>query len=528
MFIFHSRRSTTGDQMVPYNPRMTDIRSEPILKVTTAAPPDVATDLLVVPMFAEDSLSEAQLDVLNRATGGEVGRARASGEFRPKANELFVTPFAENGWASRRVGLVGVGSNDEGVISRLRAAAATVAKEARRRRIRNVAVVLRHEQSGADAAQAVAEGVLLGGFDGGRYRTASSSDSATTPLEVFEIVAGSGDGVAIETAVRRGAILATSANLARELSNEPANVLTPTVFAERARAMVVEHGVAVDVLEEDAIRKLGMGMLLGVARGSIEPPRLLVMRHESADASEGPLLGLVGKGVTFDSGGISIKPADGMDAMKHDMAGGAAVVGAMRAIGALQLAVRVVGIVPMVENMPGGRAVKPGDVLTSASGKTVEVLNTDAEGRLILGDALWYARQLGATHLVDVATLTGSCVVALGHAASGLFGQPSSWVEAVQAAATQTGERVWPLPLYEDYREQLKSEVADLVNVGGRLGGACTAASFLQEFSEGTPWAHLDIAGTGWLDDVRADATKGATGVMVRTLAELAARSASW
>ena len=252
------------------------------------------------------------------------------------------------------------------------------------------------------------------------------------------------------------------------------------------------------------------------------------MRHMPADAPDQPVLGLVGKGVTFDSGGISIKPADGMDLMKRDMAGGAAVVGAMRAIGALQLGVRVIGIVPMVENMPGGRAVKPGDVLTSASGKTVEVLNTDAEGRLILGDALWYAKHLGATHLVDVATLTGACVVALGKVASGLFGNPTSWVETVQKAAAGAGERVWPLPLYEDYREQLRSEIADLVNTGGRAGGACTAAAFLQAFAEGTPWAHVDIAGTAWLEEARPDSTKGATGVMVRTLVELAEQSSSW
>ena len=498
------------------------------MQVTETVPSDVATDLLVVPTCEEESPSDAQLTGLDRATGGEVERARASGEFRPKANELFVTSIGGTGWAARRVALVGIGSSGEGVFARLRAAAATVAKEARRRRIRNAAVVLRREWSSGDAAQAIVEGLLLGGFEDRRYRSSNTSDSVTPSLEVCEIVAEEGQGIAIEAAVRRGTILATSANLARELSNEPANVLTPTVFAERAQTIVLEHGITVEVLEEEAIRKLGMGMLLGVAQGSIEPPRLLVMRHTPSEVAERPLLGLVGKGVTFDSGGISIKPADGMDAMKHDMAGGAAVVGAMRAIGALQLPVHVVGIVPMVENMPGGRAAKPGDVLTSASGKTVEVLNTDAEGRLILGDALWYARHVGATHLVDVATLTGSCVVALGHAASGLFGHPVSWVEAVQVAAAHTGERVWRLPLYEDYREQLKSEIADLVNTGGGHGGACTAASFLQAFSEGTPWAHVDIAGTAWLDDARSDATKGATGVMVRTLTELASRSASW
>ena len=506
---------------------MTDNRFEPVLRVNFAAPPDVATDLLVVPVFEQDTLADPDLDGLDLATGGEIERARGSGEFRPKPNELFVTPVGEEKWAARRVALVGVGAKGEGGLERLRTAVATVAKDARHRRIRRLAVVLRHEFPSSDAAQVIAEGLLLGGFDDRRYRTANDS-SVLPPLDSCEIVATRSEGIDVEGALRTGAALATAANLARELSNEPANFLPPAVFAERARAHVGEQGITVEVLEEEAIRKLGMGMLLGVARGSVEPPRLVVMRHAPADAPDRPVLGLVGKGVTFDSGGISIKPADGMDLMKRDMAGGAAVVGAMRAIGALKLGVRVIGVVPMVENMPGGRAMKPGDVLTSASGKTVEVLNTDAEGRLILGDALWYAQYLGATHLVDVATLTGACVIALGKVASGLFGYPTSWVETVQKAAARAGERVWPLPLYEDYREQLRSEIADLVNTGGRAGGASTAASFLQAFSEGTPWAHVDIAGTAWLDEARPDSTKGATGVMVRTLVELAARSASW
>ena len=506
---------------------MTDNRSEPVLRVSSAAPTDVATDLLVVPIFEQDTLSDPALDGLDLATGGEIARARESGEFRPKPNELFVTPLGAEKWAARRLALVGVGENGEGGLERLRTAAATVAKDARRRRIRRLAVVLRDGFPSGDAAQAVAEGLLLGGFEDHRYRTADDS-GVLPPLDSCEIVATSGEGDALEETLRKGVVLATASNLARELSNEPANFLTPAIFADRAQAHVADQGITVDVLEEEAIRKLGMGLLLGVARGSSEPPRLVVMRHMPAGAPDQPVLGLVGKGVTFDSGGISIKPADGMDLMKRDMAGGAAVVGAMRAIGELKLGVRVIGIVPMVENMPGGRAAKPGDVLTSASGKTVEVLNTDAEGRLILGDALWYAQHLGATHLVDVATLTGACVVALGKVASGLFGNPTSWVETVQKAAARSGERVWPLPLYEDYREQLRSEIADLVNTGGRAGGACTAAAFLQAFAEETPWAHVDIAGTAWLEEARSDSTKGATGVMVRTLVELAARSSSW
>ncbi len=280
--------------------------------------------------------------------------------------------------------------------------------------------------------------------------------------------------------------------------------------------------MSVDVLDEHRLEQLGMGLLLGVARGSSEPPRLVAMRYEPAGAPPAPVLGLVGKGITFDTGGISIKPADGMERMKDDMAGGAAVACAMRAIARLRAPIRVVGVVPATENMPGGRAIKPGDVLKSASGKTVEVINTDAEGRLILGDGLWYARQLGATHLVDVATLTGACVVALGKITSGLFGTPASWVEDVRRAAGRAGDRVWPMPLHDEYFDQLKSEIADMTNTGGRPAGSITAAMFLKEFTGGLPWAHLDIAGTAWAEEAKPYLPKGPSGVGVRTLAELA------
>jgi leucyl aminopeptidase len=255
---------------------------------------------------------------------------------------------------------------------------------------------------------------------------------------------------------------------------------------------------------------------------------MMVFRHEPHGVKSGPVLALVGKGVTFDTGGISIKPADGMDRMKDDMAGGAAVAAAMHAIAKLGAPIRVIGIVPATENMPGGRAIKPGDILKSAEGKTVEIMNTDAEGRLILGDGLWYARQLGATHLVDVATLTGAIVVALGKHVSGLFGTPPWWVEQVRRVADRAGDRMWPLPLAADYFDQLKSEIADFTNTGGRPGGAITAALFLKEFTGGLPWAHLDIAGTAWAEDARPYQPKGASGVAVRTLTELAFTANSW
>jgi leucyl aminopeptidase len=316
------------------------------------------------------------------------------------------------------------------------------------------------------------------------------------------------------------------------LCNEPSNVLTPRELAARAARIAEGTALTVEVLDEKDLERLNMGLLLGVARGSAEPPRIIVLTHTPRDGAAprdgGPVLGLVGKGITFDTGGISIKPAEGMDRMKSDMSGGAAVIGAMRAISILNAPIKVIGIIPAAENMPGGRAIKPGDVLTGASGKTVEVVNTDAEGRLILGDALWYAKERGATHLVDVATLTGACVVALGKVASGLFGQPDAWVEVVRKASVVAGDRAWPMPLYDEYADQLKSEIADMINSGGRPAGACTAAMFLKEFAGGLPWAHLDIAGTAWAEEAKPWQPKGPTGVAVRTLAELAFTSETW
>jgi leucyl aminopeptidase len=328
--------------------------------------------------------------------------------------------------------------------------------------------------------------------------------------------------------VERGRVLGQSSNLARELANEPANTLTPREFVRRAAAIAAEAGVAVEVLDEHRIAELGMGLLLGVSRGSSEPPRLLVLRYEPPGAADRPVLGLVGKGITFDTGGISMKSADGMERMKDDMAGGAAVACAMRALALLKAPIRVIGVVPAAENMPGGRAIKPGDILKSAIGKTVEVTNTDAEGRLILADGLWYARQLGATHLVDIATLTGACVVALGKITSGLFGTPTSWVEHVRRVADRAGDRVWPMPLFDEYREQLKSDIADFTNTGGRPGGSITAALFLKEFVGDLPWVHMDIAGTAWIEEARPYLPKGPSGVGVRTLAELASTSKEW
>ena len=501
-----------------YNLQMPSINPDPKVLCVSVKLPDVECDFLVIPVFENDELLD--LDGLDSASGGELSRARATREFSAKPNSMFVTPMNSSNWKTKRVALVGVGPEGKNTVDNYRKAASIAVRSACQQRMQSVAFVLRGNVPLDSAAQAVSEGLVLGGFSDRRFKT--KDEETLTPVKAFQIVLTEGSTSELTRSVDIGWTVAEATNRARELANTPGNILTPRIFAEQASSLVIDSGIAVELLDEAAIESQGMGLLLGVARGSVEPPRLIVMRHEPENATEGPVLGLIGKGVTFDSGGISLKPANGMERMKEDMAGGAAVVCAMRAIGALGLPRRVIGIVPATENMPGGRAIKPGDVLTSANGKTIEVVNTDAEGRLILGDALWYAQKQGVTHLVDVATLTGACVIALGNVASGLFGSPSSWIETVSQAANRAGERVWPMPIYEEYHEQLRSEIADLSNIGGREAGACTAAAFLSSFVKGIPWAHFDIAGTAWFDNKQSEQDKGSTGVMVRTLTELA------
>lgn len=489
----------------------------------TVRPSEVDVDLLFVPVFRnEQALTGRDLEGLDEATGGEAGRALARGEFRPKAYHLFVTPITGAGWKARRVALVGAGPAAEWDLERIKRVAAASSYVARRRRIQSVGWLIRGAVEIAQAARLAADGLSAAEFDGRVYK---HDDDLPGPYpQRWVVVAPGADQRVLGDAVKRGRTIGEAINMARRLANEPGNVLTPGAFAARVAEASAGAGLAVEVLDEARIRELKMGLLLGVAKGSAEPPCLMVIRHEPPDAPRSPVLGLVGKGVTFDSGGISLKPADKMDRMKDDMAGGAAVASALCALARLQCPHRVVGVIPMTENMPGGRATRPGDVLTGASGKTVEVVNTDAEGRLILGDALWYARQLGATHLVDVATLTGACIVALGYSMSGLFGRPDAWVESLATAAAEAGERVWRMPIYEEARDQLRSDIADVMNVGGRPGGAVTAAAFLREFAGEGPWAHLDIAGTSWAETAEAYQPKGATGAAVRLLIEIATR----
>ena len=383
-----------------------------------------------------------------------------------------------------------------------RRAAATVV-----RRLKNVK---RLAFAGGDV-RAMVEGTLVGNFSVEVYKTANNKES------IEKVILAGSDRKTLE----EGIIVGESINWARALINEPANRKPPRVIADRAKELAASIGLAVEVLDEHRIRDLKMGALLGVSQGSEEPPRVVVLKHMGNPDSR-KVLGYVGKGITFDSGGISIKPAEGMERMKYDMAGGATAMAALRTLRLLRARVNCMAVVPLSENMPSGRAQRPGDVVESMSGKTIEVINTDAEGRLILADALAYARSLGATHLVDLATLTAAVRIALGPFRVGVVGNDQTFIDSFLAAAKRVGEKMWQMPLDDEYRDLIKSTVADIANSGGRYAGMITAAKFLQEFAGNTPWIHLDIAGTAWNDEEKPYLPKGPTGVAMRTLVEFA------
>jgi leucyl aminopeptidase len=441
-----------------------------------------------------------------------------SGEITGKFLDFALFHGVE-GYKARRVLVAGAGKPDKFDAAALRKLAGGAVRFLKGK-VTAIAFALDAAADSAEYVAAVAEGALLGNWEPDRLKTGKEKEESK-PIASVTIAVAKPD-TERTAALERGRAIAEAANLTRDISVEPPNLLQPTALADHARRMCEAAGLSFDVLDRDRMRQLGMGALLGVAQGSAEPPALIIMRYQPADALPGVHLGFVGKGVTFDTGGISIKPAEGMEKMKYDMAGGAAVIGAMQAIARLKPRVAVTGIVPAVENMPGGRAQRPGDIVTSLSGKTIEVLNTDAEGRLILADALAYARQLGCTHLVDTATLTGAVVVALGHVSSGVWTNNDPLLQRWMEAAKQAGERMWHMPLDDDYREQLKTVYADIANIGGRWGGACTAAMFLKEFVDETPWVHVDVAGTAWLDDAKPFMAKGPTGAPLASFVTLA------
>jgi leucyl aminopeptidase len=485
---------------------------------------EVDVDALVVPLFEGDGTEDPFLRELDARSGGLLTKLLASGELRGKAGETaYLVPASEK-LAARRLLLVGAGKREEVTLDTLRQVAGTAVRMLRQRNVRSLGIVRRTTLDLERAAQAVVEGVILGQFDPGTYKTREKEERQIEEL----VLIADGGKQEIEQGIERGSILAKATNFARNLVNEPASVLTPTEMAKRAHDMAGRYGLDITVLDENQMKELGMGAILGVAQGSDEPARLIVLRYipPEDETEHTEIIALVGKGITFDSGGISLKTPEGMERMKYDMAGGAAVLGAMRAIAQLRPPLPVLGIVPATENMPSGRAQKPGDILRSMSGKTIEVLNTDAEGRLILADAVSYARRLGATRIIDVATLTGAVSVALGSVYAAILGTDQEFIDDLIAAGRDAGEKLWPLPLDREYREQLRSDIADVKNIGGKKAGTITGAYFIREFVEETPWAHLDIAGVAWLEESKPHLASGPTGFGVRTLATYVCRFA--
>ena len=495
---------------------------------------EFATPALVINLFEGVTHPGGGTGAVDRALDGAVSGLIADGEIKGKLGELTMLHTLGR-IPAKRVVVAGLGKAADFDAGSVRRVSGDVARFLRRTGVAEFATIAHGAGIGGlnprESAQAIAEGTLLGLYRFDDYRSNGNGNSdedgvhginSVTIVERDAAAAGElGAGVSTGTA------LAQATMLARDLVNHPANIMTPTRMADTARRVAEEVGLELDVMDRDRMTEHGMGAFLGVAQGSEEPPKLIVLTYRGDPENPSNNLGLVGKGITFDTGGISLKPAANMEAMKGDMAGGASVIAAMRAIGALKPRINVTGLIAATENMPGGRAQRPGDVVTAMNGKTIEVINTDAEGRLVLADAMCYARGLGITRMVDVATLTGAMVVTLGKACTGMMGNSPELAKAVSRAGDASGERFWELPMFEDYRELIRSDVADMKNSGGRQAGSITAAMLLREFAEDADWVHLDIAGTSTASGARGHLVKGATGVPTRTLAQLAVNLAN-
>ena len=505
------------------------------VKVAAGDVTDLPTPALVVNLFQGVSQPGGGTGAVDRALDGAISALIADGEIKGKLGEITML-HTMGRIPAKRVVVAGLGKSGDFDTVAVRRVSGDVARFLRRKGVSEFATIAHGAGIGGldagESAQAIAEGTLLGLYKFDTYRSPPQADNGSDPSE------GSADkdGISNVTIVERdatniaaltggvsvGTVLAESTMLARDLVNHPANVMTPARMAETAREVAEAVGLELDVMDRDRMKAHGMGAFLGVAQGSEEPPKLIVLTYRGDPEHPENNLGLVGKGITFDTGGISLKPAANMEAMKGDMAGGASVIAAMRAIGSLKPRINVTGLIAATENMPGGRAQRPGDVVTAMNGKTIEVINTDAEGRLVLADTMCYARSLGITRMVDVATLTGAMVVTLGKACTGMMGNSAKLAKQLNTAGDRSGERFWELPMLEDYRELIRSDVADMKNSGGRQAGSITAAMLLREFAEDTEWVHLDIAGTSTASSAKGHLVKGATGVPTRTLAQLA------
>jgi len=490
------------------------------ITLSTSAPSQLDTECLVIAVAdtADSDKPNPMLLSDDAAITAAAADLIASGEVTGKAAETTLL-HKPAGLKARRLLLVSGGKLKSFSANDLRKISGAAVRALKAKDLKTFALVLPTAGVPAeDAAKAIVEGAYVGSFDPDYYK----SDRKEQKIDTITIVApANSNAAALQAAIDIGTIIGEAQNFTRDLVNEPSNRMTPTILADRAKAMSDEVGLQCEIYGPEKLKELKMGAFQSVAQGSPEQPaRLIVMRYEPKRAPAKPVLGLVGKGITFDSGGISIKPADGMEKMKYDMAGGAAMIGAMRAIAQLKPNLRVIGIVCATENMPSGSAQKPGDVQMAMSGKSIEIINTDAEGRLVLADGLHYAKQLGATHLIDAATLTGAVVIALGMINVGVFSNDDDFYNRFNASLKASGEKMWRLPVEDDYRELIKSNIADIVNSAGRWGGAVTAAMFLKEFVGDTPWIHLDIAGVAWIEDAKPWIAKGPSGIPVRSLVE--------
>jgi len=485
-------------------------------------PAQVETECLVVIALDRGALDggqkdkpEVSLETTDVAVQRSAGEVIASGELTGKSFETTLLHHPA-GLKARRLLVLGGGKAKTFSAFDLRRLAGAATRTLKSKGLRSFAFVTPQlGLTAEEATKAIVEGAFVGNFEADTYK----SDRKDQQIDDLTVIAH-GDRSKLQSVLDEARTIGESQNFTRELVNEPSNRMTPTMLADRAKKMAQEVGLQCEVYGADKIKELKMGAFWSVAQGSDEPPALIILKYEPAGAPEKPVLGLVGKGITFDTGGISIKPADGMEKMKYDMAGGAAMLGAMRAIALLKPNIKVIMIVCATENMPSGKAQKPGDVQIAMSGKSIEIINTDAEGRLVLADGLYYARQLGCTHLVDAATLTGAVVVALGYVNAGIFANDDKLYERFSKAENKAGEKFWRMPLDEEYKDVIKSGIADIVNSGGRWGGAITAAMFLKEFAEDTPWLHLDIAGTAWTEEAKPWIAKGPSGIGVRSLVE--------
>ncbi len=491
------------------------------IKVVAGDIAKTKADAIIMPFFEGMECPEGDIAAIDKALDGAISRLISQGEIKGKLNEITIIHSLSK-LPAVRVVIAGLGKQQELSQDKVRGAIAGACRLLRQKEVSSIATTAQGAGIAGitpeGAAQAITEGALLGVYSFRRYITKEAEYGEIKQLLI--VSSDKSELPALEQGYHKGKVLAEATNLARDMVNEPANHMTPSHMAETARRLADTYGLELNILEREQMQKLGMGALLGVAQGSRQPPKFVVLHYRGGDSGEIDVA-LIGKGVTFDSGGISIKPSAKMGEMKGDMAGGAAVMAAVSAIAQLKPKINVMAIIPATENLPSENALKPGDVLMAMNGKTIEIISTDAEGRLILADALGYVRKFGAKFMIDVATLTGACVIALGKVCTGAFGNNQELIDRIIAAGADAGELIWQMPMYDQYKEQNKSDVADIKNVGGRGGGAITAAQFIAEFAGDTPWVHLDIAGTSMTDKEKNYLVKGATGVPVRTLVNL-------